>query len=108
MNIATAKMTDETKNWGTPHAFHLNLPPNHFDEDGVPHITKFAHKKARMVVDLAMSIQLSEDMFVHGAGLGEDAMDVDDREDKDDDEWKDTLVRFDFTVEMDIHCVCWL
>jgi hypothetical protein len=51
---------DHQNNWGIPHAFHLNLPPNHLDEDGVPHITKFAHKMARMIVDLAMSITLTE------------------------------------------------
>lgn len=62
--------------WGTPHAFHLNLPPNHFDEDGVPYITKFAHKKARMIVDLAMSIKLTEEMFEQDG----DAMEIDNGE----------------------------
>lgn len=69
-------MTDgvDANDWGTPHAFHLNLPPNHFDTDGVPYITKFAHKKARMIVDLALSIKLTEDMFVQDddAAMDED------------------------------------
>lgn len=77
--------------WGTPHAFHLNLPPNHFDEDGVPHITKFAHKKARMVVDLAMSISLSEEMFVQDVNSMElDEEGPEDNEESDDS--KETLV----------------
>ena len=83
-------MTDgiAADDWGTPHAFHLNLPPNHFDTDGVPFITKFAHKKARMIVDLALSIKLTEDMFVQD----EDAMEEDTEEFKENDS-KDTLVR---------------
>jgi len=60
--------------WGTPHAFHLNLPPNHIDQDGVPYITKFAHKKSRMIVELALSIKLTEDMF---ATEEEDEMEID-------------------------------
>ena len=75
--------------WGTPHAFHLNLPPNHFDEDGVPFITKFAHKKARMIVELALSINLTEDMFAQDDG---DAMDIDGDGGEDIDESKKTLV----------------
>jgi hypothetical protein len=74
--------------WGTPHAFHLNLPPNHIDEDGIPFITKFANKKARMIVDLAMSINLTEDMF---APADDDTMDIEDVE-QDNDDQKETLV----------------
>mmetsp|Transcript_5490 Transcript_5490/g.15486 ORF Transcript_5490/g.15486 Transcript_5490/m.15486 type:complete len:2289 (+) Transcript_5490:225-7091(+) len=63
----------------TPHAFHQNLPSHHFyettddDDDGdhnetdvdckVPYITKFAHKKARAIVQLCHSIQLSNSLF---------------------------------------------
>lgn len=47
-----------------PHAFHRNLPPHHFDSDGVPFITKFAEKKARIIVELVHSIQLKESLFV--------------------------------------------
>ena len=79
--------------WGTPHAFHLNLPPSHFDADGVPYITKFAHKKARMIVDLALSIKLTEEMFASESGE-EDAMEVDDKSNEsEDDNSVDTLVR---------------
>ena len=77
--------------WGTPHAFHLNLPPNHFDQDGVPYITKFAHKKARIIVDLAMSIKLTEDMFVQEV----ESMDIDDNVEIEEEaeDSKETLVR---------------
>lgn len=47
-----------------PHAFHRNLPPHHMDADGVPFITKFAEKKARLIVELANSIQLNESLYV--------------------------------------------
>jgi hypothetical protein len=85
----TAKMEEgkEVNDWGTPHAFHLNLPPNHFDEDGVPYITKFAHKKSRMIVDLALSINLTEEMFVQDG----DAMEIDNGELIEEDS-KETLV----------------
>ena len=36
------------------------------DTDGVPFITKFAEKKARLIVALATSIQLNESLFVTG------------------------------------------
>ena len=78
----------DVNDWGTPHAFHLNLPPNHFDSDGVPYITKFAHKKARMIVDLALSIKLSEGMFVQD----DDAMDIDNGDQLQEDDSKETLV----------------
>lgn len=77
----------EVNDWGTPHAFHLNLPPNHIDADGVPFITKFAHKKARMIVDLALSINLSEDMFVQD----DDAMEIDSGDLMVEDDSKETL-----------------
>jgi len=51
-----------------PHAFHRNLPPQYKDENGVPFITKFAHAKARKIVELAMSIQLTEAHFVAPPG----------------------------------------
>ncbi|CAB9523258.1 Proteasome activator complex subunit 4 [Seminavis robusta] len=75
-------------NWGTPHAFHLNLPPNHLDEDGVPYITKFAHKKARMIVELAMSINICEEMF---AEADNEAMDIDEEGEEETDDSKQTL-----------------
>lgn len=78
--------------WGTPHAFHLNLPPNHFGEDGVPYITKFAHKKARMIVDLALSIKLTEEMFAGDVDV--DVMEVEgaaNEREEDEDDSKETL-----------------
>ena len=80
---------DQAKEWGIPHAFHMNLPPNHMDEDGVPFITKFAHQKARMIVRMALSINLTEDMFAHS---DDDTMDIDE-EDLDNNNAKETLVR---------------
>jgi len=54
--------------WKHPHAFHLNLPPNHFDDDGIPYITKYAHKKSRYILQLVESMVLTEDMFVNEEG----------------------------------------
>jgi hypothetical protein len=54
--------------WKHPHAFHLNLPPNHIDEDGIPYITKYAHKKSRYILKLVESMVLSEAMFVNDEG----------------------------------------
>jgi hypothetical protein len=84
----------KANDWGTPHAFHLNLPPNHIDDDGVPFITKFANKKARMIVDLAMSINLTEDMFAQADDDDDDDDDTMDIEDVDQDlgDQKETLV----------------
>ena len=56
-----------------PHAFHWNLPEHHRmkqtndDHDnnngGLPFMTHFAHAKARLLVQLCHSIQLSPDLF---------------------------------------------
>ena len=85
--------TNIDTDWGTPHAFHFNLPPNHFDDDGVPHITKFAHKKARMIVDLALSIKLTEEMFAASSATSNDIMDVDEEDGSYSDGSEETLVR---------------
>ena len=62
-----------------PHAFHLNLPEHHRDDDGVPHITKFAEKKSREILRLAKSIRLTEDLFYRND-------ETDDGSDENDDE----------------------
>lgn len=62
-----ASTLTENDDLGIPHAYHLNLPPHHIDKDGIPYITHFANKKARMIVKLVHSIQLSENLFVKGA-----------------------------------------
>ena len=101
MTAAAEEGSNINVDWGTPHAFHLNLPPNHFDEDGVPYITKFAQKKARMIVDLALSNNLTEAMFASSSERSpndgeEDAMEVDDDDDAsetEDGDSKETLVR---------------
>jgi hypothetical protein len=61
-----------------PHAFHLNLPSHHMDgKDGVPFITKFAQDKARMIVRLAHSIQLTEALYINeDEGDEEDDIDM--------------------------------
>lgn len=47
-----------------PHAFHLNLPPHFFDAEGVPYVTRFGALKAQQAIDLALSMQLTEDVFI--------------------------------------------
>lgn len=68
-----------------PHAFHLNLPSHHIDEDGVPYITKFAQDKARSILRLAHSIQLKESLFFSDGSIMEDQVDEGDADDYDDD-----------------------
>jgi hypothetical protein len=64
-----------------PHAFHVNLPSHHIDDqDGVPYITKFAQDKARMIIRLAHSIQLKESLYIN-----ESNVDSEDDDDDDDD-----------------------
>ncbi len=98
------------------HAYHQNLPPHYMNDDGTCTVTKYAHRKARSIVRLVHSIQLSQDMFnVNGSGNSsnddeEEFMDMEmdmDNEDGDGDgeeevlEWngtkrrngRDTLVR---------------
>ena len=60
--------TQDNPSWKHPHAFHRNLPPNHLDEDGIPYITKYAHKKSRYILKLVESMELTEDMFVSEEG----------------------------------------
>ena len=91
---------DKANDWGIPHAFHLNLPPNHMDVDGIPFITKFAHKKARMIVQLALSINLTEDMF---AEADDDSMDIDE-DDIDNNNAKETLVSRHLLVAVQFTC----
>ena len=56
-------MSENYEKW-KPHSFHLNLPSHHKDpEDGIPWITKFAHKRSRAIVKLIHEIQLTEDLF---------------------------------------------
>jgi len=54
--------------WKRPHAFHLNLPPNHIGDDGIPYITKYAHRKSRYILKLIESMVLTEEMFVSEEG----------------------------------------
>ena len=55
------------------HAYHYNLPPHYTDEDGIPRVIKYANAKAKAIVEIAYSIQLSPELFVEGkddAGIG--------------------------------------
>jgi len=46
------------------HPFHRFLPPHYIDkEDGIPFSVKWAHRKARHIVSLVQSLQLTEDML---------------------------------------------
>lgn len=76
------------------HAYHQNLPSHYIDDDGVSKVTKYAHRKARAIVRLVHSIQLTEDLYNETAiaslgasseGDEDDAMDVDDDDIDDDD-----------------------
>ena len=66
-----------------PHAYHYNLPRHHKnddDDDGVPESVRFAELKARELYELAMSIQLSSQLFQQD----EEMMEVAATEDEDD------------------------
>lgn len=71
-----------------PHAFHLNLPKHHIDDDNVPYITKFAEKKSRDILRLAHSIQLNEALFCRqdASTDGDVDDDMDDAVDDDEEE----------------------
>ena len=46
------------------HAFHRQLPSHFLDQDdGVPLVTKFAHRKARQLMELVHSMHLHDGMF---------------------------------------------
>jgi hypothetical protein len=63
-----------------PHAFHLNLPSHHIDEDGIPYVSKFAQEKARNIMTLVHSIQLNESLYVNASN------DVNEEEEEEEDE----------------------
>lgn len=58
-----------------PHAFHLNLPPQfvyndrttnesgYVQQHSLPYVTQFAARKARQIVELAYSIEITDQMF---------------------------------------------
>lgn len=78
------KMDDDIQ-WN-PHAFHGHLPPHHIGDDGIPYITKFAHHKARKIVELARSLKLHVDMFVREDDIEDETTDDDDDEEDDNDD----------------------
>lgn len=95
-----------------PHAFHLNLPSHHISkDDGVPYITKFAQNKARMILKLAHSIQLTENLYINDSM--EDVED-DDEDDDDDHAFPDeytmvssiVIVRGAVLAHLHVHCCC--
>lgn len=56
------------------HAYHLNLPEEYFDDDGVSVVTKYAQSKADTFVNLAYSIQLPTDLYLQTQqGIKEEA-----------------------------------
>ena len=82
-------MSENYEKW-KPHSFHLNLPSHHKDpEDGIPWITKFAHKRSRAIVKLIHEIKLTEDLFYNNENE-EDCEDEDDiKVSGDDDDYDD-------------------
>lgn len=77
----------EDPSWKHPHAFHLNLPAHHLDDDGIPLITKYAYKKSRYIIRLVESMQLTESMFVNDNDIEdmiEDDIDEDDEDSQSD------------------------
>ncbi|KAL3921481.1 MAG: hypothetical protein SGILL_002726 [Bacillariaceae sp.] len=46
---------------------------NHFDKDGIPYVTKYAHKKSRYILKLVETMNLTEEMFDKESGDGQDA-----------------------------------
>lgn len=56
-------LSEENTNELIPHAFHWNLPALHRNSENIPDITEFAHAKARAIVQLCHSIQLSTSLF---------------------------------------------
>ena len=82
-----AEVDDDPCSWQHPHAFHLNLPPHHIDEDGIPLITKYAYKKSRHIMRIMESMELTESMFVkNDEAVAEDMTDTMDDDDDDDEE----------------------
>ena len=61
--LAAGALGTEDPSWKHPHAFHMNLPPHHLDDDGIPLITKYAYKKSRHILALVHSLHLTEAMF---------------------------------------------
>ena len=83
--------TPEDPSWKHPHAFHLNLPAHHLDEDGIPLITKYASKKSRHILALARSMELTEAMFVNDHDV---ELDDDEGSQADDTDHQDSLHAF--------------
>lgn len=70
-----------------PHAFHLNLPPQFKDDNGVPLVTTFALKKASQAFKLAMSIHL-EPSFFEMKKAGEESSNTKPMEVSKDEDWE--------------------
>jgi len=75
-----------------PHAFHLNLPRQHFyrsegsKDDRLPYITKFAQEKARNILKLAYSIELKESLYIGNSTLEVEEVEIEDGEGEGDDD----------------------
>jgi proteasome activator subunit 4 len=64
------------------HAYQSNLPPHHFDDQGIPFVTTYAAMKARKFVESVLSIELKERLFEGTTVIEEDDDVVDDDEDE--------------------------
>lgn len=88
------------------HAYHYNLPSQYMDpNDGIPLVTKYAHRKALKVVEIAYSLQLTEDMFRvkdnkdgDGSAMDVDGDEDDDAEEDNEDGKEGTLVSKMYTI----------
>lgn len=104
--------TEGIPSWKYPHAFHRNLPLNHIDpKDGIPYITKYAHKKARLVLKIVESMELTEEMFVNeknDATVLEDLAVADETEvDDDEEEGSQDMMMTEDDEEMEgPHSIC--
>ena len=78
----------KAERFANPHAYDQNLPFICKDTDGVPYVTQYAYDKARELVILVQSIQLTEDSFLTIDDYGPDHdgahadADEDDKEEK--------------------------
>jgi hypothetical protein len=73
------------------HPFHTHLPEHYMDKDGVPFVTKWAQHKARHIVALVQSLDLTQDMldpdaYASPTGHGDDEGILDDNEEEDGDD----------------------
>ncbi len=68
-----------------PHAFHLQLPPHHRSESGLPYQTLHAQQKAQSIWKLVKYLEINVGLYCKQAGRVQDAGDIEDDDEGDDD-----------------------